>query len=191
MYVNYLKSGQVQVLNILIWPKCHLSEVGRIFLCIWKGIIYLVSVVGGFDCPQYLIYIRIAEICDAIQTHGNAVHCNTLQLLRWRHKSAKTFVCWAKLWDDPCGVPFIPQSSPVAHISCRNWWKVGISGLPCKKSDTHTACVGTRQASWKKSLERYSYIFKILQELQMLSSVTFKCQVTNIVMNSDYQLSEL
>ena len=29
------------------------------------------------------------------------------------------------------------------------------------------------------------------QELRMLSSVTIKCQVTKIVMNSGYQLSEL
>ena len=34
-------------------------------------------------------------------------------------------------------------------------------------------------------------LFKTLQELRMLSSVTIDCQITKIVMNSGSQLSEL
>ena len=46
----------------------------------------------------------------------------------------------------------------------------------------------------EKDTVRYvlcSYTQKTLQELQMLSSVTLNCQVTKIVMNSVFQLSEL
>ena len=123
--------------------KCSCSQnvtIQRLteFVCVWRGIIYFVSVVGGFDCPQYLIYICIAE---TLQCNANTTQRSAVQLLCWRHKSANPFVCWAKLSDDPCGVPFIPQSSTDVHISCQNWWKVGISGLPCKKTDTHIECV--------------------------------------------------
>ena len=47
------------------------------------------------------------------------------------------------------------------------------SQAPCAKTSTRLNCK------------------KTLQELRMLSSVTLNCQVTNIIMNSGSQFSEL
>ena len=74
-------------------------------------------------------------------TRINDVNSRT-RLKSWNwHPAAKPFVCWEKLSDDPYGVPSIPQSSPDVHISCQNWRKVGISGLPLQKGRSRMQCV--------------------------------------------------
>ena len=78
------------------------------FVCVWRGIIYFVSVVGGFDCPQYLIYICIAE---TLHGNTNTTQCSAVQLPCWRHKSANPFVC-------------CPQNFEMIHVEFHLFLKV-------------------------------------------------------------------
>ena len=45
--------------------------------------------------------------------------------------------------------------------------------------------------TWSQYFQKRRRMFQTSQELRMLSSVTINCQITKIVMNSGYQLSEL
>ena len=80
-----------------------------------------------------------------LQCSRNTKQCcrNTSQVPRWRHKSANPFICWAKLWDGPCGrsiysSKFTRRSHFVSKLA--KSWHIG-------------------QVSWEKSLERYLYIY--------------------------------
>ena len=139
---------------MLMQAKCHQYWEGLTgFVCTWRGIIYLV---GGFDCPQYLIYICASKLCSAVEIQNNAAEIH--RKFRAGAISLQIPLSVGQNFEMVhADVPFIPQSSPGVHISCRNWRRVGILAKFLGKSPWKDICIFiTRGGSPLETLECYA-----------------------------------